>query len=279
MPTQLEVQEGARTEREGDKPDKAADGKLRDWEVDQLGTIHGLPSPSEEVWKPEPANLEDELYNQQQQEFEEQQQQDRLQAVQNAEEERKNSPVNQVADAAKQVAKNYVKNYTKEAAVSAIASTAPIWGPILGVLAVLAVFIGLVVMAVTSVKAVCDGGYTSSVDNAIARVAVAWIPGDVCAQLATTNVTAPTTTTTTTQAPSGSSDEVNRKFLVDNGISINNPYPTTSLLGMRQQTLTEIVNFKQACNNWSAPVNCTVVVTGGTEDAHAEGVCSHQKRL
>src|SRR6185369_6635934 len=65
-------------------------------------------------------------------------------------------------------------------------------------------------------------------------------------------------------------------YLADNGISINNPYPTTSLKGMRPSTLAELVSFKQACDAWAGSRGpCVVVVTGGTEDLHAEGTCSH----
>ena len=50
----------------------------------------------------------------------------------------------------------------------------------------------------------------------------------------------------------------------------------TSLEGMQEETIAEIIRFKQGCDAWAAARGpCQVVVTGGTEVGHAVGQCSH----
>ena len=74
---------------------------------------------------------------------------------------------------------------------------------------------------------------------------------------------------TPTNIPGGAyTDASARKYLADNGISVNKPSPTTSLEGVKAGIIQEIVNLKKACN-------CTVIVTAGTESGHATGTYSH----
>jgi len=59
-----------------------------------------------------------------------------------------------------------------------------------------------------------------------------------------------------------------RRRLGNVGISVNASEPQTSLEGIRDDTLRELVWLKSASN-------ATIVITGGTEGGHAEGQYSH----
>lgn len=66
-----------------------------------------------------------------------------------------------------------------------------------------------------------------------------------------------------------------RALLAQHRIGVNAQQPTTSLQGIRQSTLNEVIWVKQNCRTASGG-GCNVVVTGGTEPAnHALGNCSH----
>jgi hypothetical protein len=75
-------------------------------------------------------------------------------------------------------------------------------------------------------------------------------------------------------SPGSYSDSVARTTLASAGITINKDACTagqtncTSLEGIRQDTVTQVVNLKQACN-------CSFVFTGGTEGGHSDGATSH----
>lgn len=61
---------------------------------------------------------------------------------------------------------------------------------------------------------------------------------------------------------------------------VNASEPQTSLNGMQQVTLNEIIRFKSQCDIWARSNGggvCEVVVSGGTEPTgdHASGQCSH----
>lgn len=279
MASQFDIQESARETRESQKGGSA---KLSDAQIQQLNERQQVPK---DLWKPAPANLEAELEQQRQAEeeraqaLEEQKQADRLQA-------QADSPAEQAKNLAVDYGKKVVKDFAKEEAAaaattvgSAIVSTAPVWAPILGTIVVV---IGLFVFIMVAITAACNqtgfSGWLARTGSYVASK-LPGIPADVCAQFAVNNSTPQVPSTNTTQPPGGSAgDEANRKFLADHGIAVNKPYPTTSLAATLQSTLNEAVALKQGCDAWAAANGkgrCIVLVTGGSEDAHAEGVCSH----
>ncbi|MFA6135911.1 MAG: hypothetical protein WC705_00945 [Candidatus Paceibacterota bacterium] len=59
---------------------------------------------------------------------------------------------------------------------------------------------------------------------------------------------------------------------------VNAAEPQTSLKGIHQAVLTEVISFKKDCDTWTGSGGaCNVGVTGGTEisGGHAGGDCSH----
>jgi biotin carboxyl carrier protein len=161
MATRLDLEDAAREERSNSAASSPTD-PLRNWEVDELGRIHSLPSPSQGR---EPVNVEEELLAAQQQDederaqaLEQQNQQDRLEAQAAAEQEQQNSPANQLKQAGTDLAKKYVKDLAKEEAAAAIASTAPIWGTVLAILAAIALIVGLGIFVIISVASTCNAG-------------------------------------------------------------------------------------------------------------------------
>ncbi|MDP3962663.1 MAG: hypothetical protein Q8Q03_02245 [bacterium] len=59
---------------------------------------------------------------------------------------------------------------------------------------------------------------------------------------------------------------------------VNHPEPQTSLEGIHQAVLTEVISFKNACDAWTGSGGtCNVGVTGGTETSggHVDASCSH----
>lgn len=82
----------------------------------------------------------------------------------------------------------------------------------------------------------------------------------------------------------GLSDAAARSQLLQRaGVTINKPQPATSLEGIQQATIDEIVNFAIACGKYANPSAlptanaCNVQFSGGTETGagHAGGPCSH----
>jgi hypothetical protein len=71
--------------------------------------------------------------------------------------------------------------------------------------------------------------------------------------------------------------------LAANGIGVNAQPPQTTLAGVKQATIDELIRMKKECDAWMKKYYpnendgvCNVVVTGGTEHgSHAVGVCSH----
>jgi len=74
-----------------------------------------------------------------------------------------------------------------------------------------------------------------------------------------------------------------RSRLLANGITVNAQPPQTSLNGIKQATIDEVIRMKKECDAWMKKYYpnendgvCNVVVTGGTENGpHAAGRCSH----
>lgn len=73
-----------------------------------------------------------------------------------------------------------------------------------------------------------------------------------------------TITTSPTRTPTGEelSEADARAQLAAHGITVNANPPQTTLVGIRQSTIDEVIRFKQACN-------CGVTITGGTEPGHS----------
>ncbi len=101
------------------------------------------------------------------------------------------------------------------------------------------------------------------------------------------------TNSTVSQATitTNNSDATNRSYLATYGISVKTPTCTsatqtscTTLNGIQQSTLNELVAMEQQCDRWKVPVGplaingnyCKIFVTGGTEYGHSgSGTCSH----
>jgi len=72
-----------------------------------------------------------------------------------------------------------------------------------------------------------------------------------------------------------------RSKLLANGITVNAQPPKTSLNGIKQATIDEIIRMKKECDAWMKSSNgnngvCNVIVTAGTENGpHKAGACSH----
>jgi hypothetical protein len=208
MATRLDLEDAAQKERARSASGGSSSNQLRDWEVDELGRIHSLPSP---VRGRTPVNVEEELLENQEDEeeraqaLEQQNQQDRLNAQLAAEQEQQNSPVNQLKEAGTNLAKKYVKDAVKEEAVaaasSAIAASAPVWGPVVAILAAIALIVGLGIFVIISVTSTCNAGGVSGAGAQFASWIGSFMPAtggvDICESLtAATNVQ-----TATTNAP------------------------------------------------------------------------------
>ena len=252
----------------------ASEEKRRQEEIESLNRQHDLDSPTEDhIEESGPAEPDDlELIRQQQLE------------EQRVEEKRKQ---NAAVVAAKQQAARQAKKLAKRAAVGAVRASAPYWLPV--VLVILGL-IAVVVLAVIAIGGVCNASYTDGLSVASLKAAVAWLPGDVCAELtqggrsggAGGGATFPQPTPTPPQAPptSGLTDAQARAILAAAGITVNAPQPQTSLHGIQQATLDEVISLKSDCIAWAANNGggaCNVIVTGGTETTggHAGGACSH----
>lgn len=79
----------------------------------------------------------------------------------------------------------------------------------------------------------------------------------------------------------GLSESDARSRLLANGITVNAQPPQTSLNGIKQATIDEIIRMKKQCDAWMKEYykndgSCNIIVTGGTENGpHAAGRCSH----
>lgn len=215
---------------------------------------------------------EDALAEQQRQEWEAQQQQERLARI------RQQSAETRVEKSADTVQKTqkWVKRYQKTAVVfEFLGASFPIWGPILGVL-IAAMFIIIVLITGCS-----QTGLSGSVARGVSKVAGVFST-DVCKNLAFNGGRSG-------GAGSGASfggkltDAEARAQLAAAGITVNALEPQTSLEGISQAVITEIINFAVSCSrsvNPNAGLSsniCGVVFTGGTETnaGHAGGPCSH----
>jgi hypothetical protein len=165
-----------------------------------------------------------------------------------------------------------------EAAVAAtgvLASTAWIWGPVLGILAVLGLILGLFFFVTITAVSYCNAGGVTGAGATLASKASGLAGyGDFCATLQTnTNVATVNAPPLNTTPPGpGLTDAAARAQLAAAGITVNQPQPITSLEGISPSVIGELIAFKNACG-----ASCVVVVTGGTETnaGHAGGPCSH----
>lgn len=82
---------------------------------------------------------------------------------------------------------------------------------------------------------------------------------------------APSTLPSTSGASSATEDQLRSQFIAK-GISINAQPPQTTLAGMQQATVNEIITLKNNCGS-----SCGITITGGTESGqHTEtGTCTH----
>lgn len=217
------------------------------------------------------ASLDEELQEhaeeerQRREEFEARQQQDRQQ----------NSPVNQIKNVAEDKAKKLVKKALWKVA-------APYLIPVLAVLAGIALVL-FVVIAVP--VAVCNNSYTDSIATGSAKAV--FTASGICSAFKGNGGASGGGGGGASYA---NNDQAIRNYLVTapRGITINKADCTfvgqtdcTSLDGMKQTTINEIVSMAQACDTRVNPAGppdnkCGVVITGGTEAGHAEtGTCTH----
>jgi hypothetical protein len=197
--------------------------------------------------------------------------------------ESENDPSQQLKDEAKQevkdVAVKWGKRYAKKAVVSFLAATSEIWVPILVVVLML-LFIFFI--AVMGPVAICNmpesgGGVAGYIarETAYASRLKGMISGggDFCKGMKISGDPSSTGNSTTgSGTPSNSTEQENRAFLAEYGITVNKAAPATTLAGMQQLTLYEIVRVAQACDSWAKtntagdtnpPDNrCGVQVTG-----------------
>jgi hypothetical protein len=254
------------------------------------------------------SDVEEELLEEQQraEELERQSQQERLEVLRQKEEEIKQrgqagrqNLSTQARGAAGQAAKQYVKSaaktYAKEAAASTVAATSGIWGPILGILAIIALVVGLGIFILITITANCNAGGLTGFGARWGSWGASFLPGvpvDICAQLTITQNTQAAQQQAPgpiTPPPLGKlTDAQARAQLAEANIKINAPQPRTSLEGINQATITEIIGTAKACDTWArstarAPNTaalgnaCNVFVTGGTESGvHNDvGKCTH----
>lgn len=209
---------------------------------------------------------------QRRQEWEAQQQQERLQRMRQSQ--KPENRTEKAADTAKK-AQKWVKRYEKIAAVvEFLAASFPIWGPILGVL------IAVMFVIVVLIAGCNQTGLSGKVARSVSAFG-GFFGTDVCKSLSFNGGTSG-------GAGGGASfgnltDAQARAQLAAAGIQVNAPQPQTSLEGISQAVLTEIINFADSCSksvNPNAGPNsnsCGVVFTGGTETnaGHEGGPCSH----
>lgn len=234
------------------------------------------------------ASLDEELQQQaeeerqRREEFEARQQQDRQQ----------NPPVNQIKNVAGDQLKQAGKKVAKQAIKKAIIATWPYWGSALLILAGIALVL-FVVIAVP--VAVCNSsvlGHGAAGDLAMGSAKAAFTASGICKSL---SVIPSQTIIVNPNAPrppvGGLTDAEARRLLAQANICnyplgfarvdcVNADEPQTSLNGIQQATLNEIIRFKADCDIWAKSHGggiCEVAVSGGTETGggHEGGPCSH----
>jgi hypothetical protein len=171
-----------------------------------------------------------------------------------------------------------------------IAATAEIWVPVLVILLIIAAIIGLLMLIMVVATAKCNEDSLSGTATRWSSTVGSWvgvIPVDVCSELAINDVG-----TGGRSGGAGATGDFNtlqddaaaREQLFNQaGVTVNSPQPKTSLAGISQATLNEVITFAQACGKAVNPGgsvtsnSCGVVFTGGTETnaGHAGGACSH----
>ena len=166
------------------------------------------------------------------------------------------------------------------AAEGAAATTvaAPVIGAILAIIILIMVLGGVALLGLYSI---CN-------KSGLSGVAARWVTGagDYCGALTIDGGgnTPDVNDSDVTPPLSNIADAAARQQILDlAGITVNQPYPTTSLLGIQQATLNEIMSLARACSKAQNPSVidtsnlCGVVFTGGTETTggHAAGECSH----
>lgn len=168
------------------------------------------------------------------------------------------------------------------AGAGAAAATAPVWGTILAIIAVIAAVFVFVFIILVVMVAKCNEDTWSGTGARTASTAASWvgiIPADVCEQLAINNFSGGSSGGGgATGNFDGLTDAQARAQLAAASITVNAAEPQTSLAGVKQALINEIISFKNACDAWAGSRgSCTVVVTGATETTggHAGGPCSH----
>ncbi len=184
----------------------------------------------------------------------------------------------------------------EEGAAAAGASTFPLWGTALAIFLGIAMVFGLFFLIVATSLAYCNAsGFGGIAANTISNLSWATGNGDFCDGLSINSISPSSTIIVNPNTPvppgGGLTDAQARKILGDTNICnyplgfsrvdcVNAAEPQTSLAGIQNAVINEILSFNLACDAWARNNNrgsCSVVVTGGTETTggHAGGPCSH----
>ncbi|HEX5430291.1 MAG TPA: PASTA domain-containing protein [Patescibacteria group bacterium] len=171
---------------------------------------------------------------------------------------------------------------------SGIIVSAPVWGPIVAIIALVGLIVGLVIFIFAASFTICNGGGTGS------GYWASFVRGNA-AYLGISSLCGPLTQQATLAGgasggggASGSfnGDAAARAELAVYGITVNkadctDPAQTncTSLDHTLEATIQEIIKVTSACDislgGTGTTNKCGVVVTGGSEAGHESGVCSH----
>ncbi len=191
--------------------------------------------------------------------------------------------------ALKKVEKEIAKTAVKAGARSLVLyAFSYIGGAVLVIIAV----ITLILMMLWYVHGECQADGLKGFFARITSTGASWVgltDGDICAELAVafsgfeggTEGGAGGGTSYETPLPpitGGLTDAAARDQLLAANITVNHPQPRTSLEGIKQAVITEVINLKKACDaNAGSGGPCRVMVSGGTErtGGHAPGPCSH----
>lgn len=249
------------------------------------------------------ASLDEELQEQQETEreraenFAATQQQDQLQRQQaEAEQEQQEAQAIQherTESGLKNVAQDQTKKVARQAIKKAIIATWPYWGSAFLILAGIALVLFVVIAVPVAVcnSSVFDSGSVSGAAATAGAKAIFTASG-ICKNL---SVIPSQTIIVNPNAPrppgGGLTDAEARRLLAQANICnyplgfarvdcVNADEPQTSLNGIQQTTLNEIVRFKADCDIWAKNHGggiCEVAVSGGTETGggHEGGPCSH----
>lgn len=205
----------------------------------------------------------------------------------------KHAAVDRAKDQAKKAAVQLGKAAVKRVAQTQLGAALLVaWPYLLAFLGIILVLIATIVVIFGLVAYQCNQqGTKGALVRAISTAAsyVGMMDFDVCAQMnfpAGTQLPVDPVNENLEGAAQG--DAIARAYLLQFGITVNFPQPRTSLEGMLQSTLDEVVRFKLTCDQWLLTTTavaatqqqrlegCTVVVTGGTEKGHVtEGTCIH----